>query len=270
MTILQLGPRIGQSNASEAYRQVTGLNMIDVVLSISGLGKSYDDVTAVDGLDFEIFKGQCFGLLGPNGAGKTTTLGLLEGMEEPTRGSVRYFGKPFPADYQDRIGIQFQATALQDFLSPFDNLKLFSSFYNDSIPMDQLVEQFRLNDFLHRDTRRLSGGQRQRLLLALALVHNPEIIFLDEPTTGLDPRSRREVWDIVSELKADGRTLILTTHYMEEAEALCDELLILSHGKTLLQGAPKKLIKEAGVSDLDTLFLSLTGETLVKTQEVIE
>ena len=136
--------------------------------------------------------------------------------------------------------------------------------------MDRLIDQFRLNDFLHRDTRRLSGGQRQRLLLALALVHNPEIVFLDEPTTGLDPRSRRDLWDVVSELKADGRTLILTTHYMEEAEVLCDELLILSHGKTLLQGAPKKLIKEAGVSDLDTLFLSLTGEPLVKTQEVIE
>ena len=244
--------------------------MTDVVLSISGLGKSYDDVVAVDGLDFEIFKGQCFGLLGPNGAGKSTTLGMLEGMEEPTSGSVRYFGKPFPADYQDRVGIQFQATALQDFLSPFDNLKLFSSFYDDPIPMDRLIDQFRLNDFLHRDTRRLSGGQRQRLLLALALVHNPEIVFLDEPTTGLDPRSRRDLWDVVSELKADGRTLILTTHYMEEAEVLCDELLILSHGKTLLQGAPKKLIKEAGVSDLDTLFLSLTGEPLVKTREVIE
>ena len=181
--------------------RVTGLYMTDVVLSIAGLGKSYDDVVAVDGLDFEIFKGQCFGLLGPNGAGKSTTLGMLEGMEEPTSGSVRYFGKPFPADYQDRVGIQFQATALQDFLSPFDNLKLFSSFYDDPIPMDRLIDQFRLNDFLHRDTRRLSGGQRQRLLLALALVHNPEIVFLDEPTTGLDPRSRRDLWDVVSELK---------------------------------------------------------------------
>jgi ABC-2 type transport system ATP-binding protein len=136
--------------------------------------------------------------------------------------------------------------------------------------MDQLIEQFRLKEFLHRDSRRLSGGQRQRLLLALALVHNPEIVFLDEPTTGLDPRSRRDLWDVVSDLKADGRTLILTTHYMEEAEVLCDELVILSHGKTLLQGTPQQLITDAGVSDLDTLFLSLTGETLVKTQEVIE
>ena len=127
-----------------------------------------------------------------------------------------------------------------------------------------------MKDFLHRDSRRLSGGQRQRLLLALALVHNPEIVFLDEPTTGLDPRSRRDLWDVVSDLKADGRTLILTTHYMEEAEVLCDELVILSHGKTLLQGTPEQLITDAGVSDLDTLFLSLTGETLVKTQEVIE
>lgn len=244
--------------------------MGNVILSVKGLKKSYDDVVAVDGLDFDIETGQCFGLLGPNGAGKSTTLAMLEGMEEPTSGDVRYFDQALPSDYQTRVGIQFQATALQDYLTPFDNLKLFSSFYDDPIPMDQLIEQFRLSDFLHRDARRLSGGQRQRLLLALALVHNPEIVFLDEPTTGLDPRSRRDLWDVVSSLKADGRTLILTTHYMEEAEVLCDELLILSHGKTLLQGTPQQLILEAGVSDLDTLFLSLTGETLVKTQEVVE
>ena len=244
--------------------------MTEVILSVTDLKKSYDDVTAVDGLDFEIEKGECFGLLGPNGAGKSTTLAMLEGMEDPTHGSVHYYGAPLPFDYQSRVGIQFQATALQDFLTPFDNLKLFSSFYDDPIPMDQLIEQFRLRDFLHRDSRHLSGGQRQRLLLALALVHNPEIVFLDEPTTGLDPRSRRDLWDVMTDLKSDGRTLILTTHYMEEAEVLCDELVILSHGKTLLQGTPEQLIKDAGVSDLDTLFLSLTGETLVKTQEVIE
>ena len=244
--------------------------MSELILSVTDLKKSYDDVIAVDGLNFEIEKGECFGLLGPNGAGKSTTLAMLEGMEDPTYGSVRYYGAPLPADYQSLVGIQFQATALQDFLTPFDNLKLFSSFYDDPIPMDQLIEQFRLKEFLHRDSRRLSGGQRQRLLLALALVHNPEIVFLDEPTTGLDPRSRRDLWDVVSDLKADGRTLILTTHYMEEAEVLCDELVILSHGKTLLQGTPQQLITDAGVSDLDTLFLSLTGETLVKTQEVIE
>ena len=244
--------------------------MSEVILSVTDLKKSYDDMTAVDGLDFEIEKGECFGLLGPNGAGKSTTLAMIEGMEDPTHGSVRYYGDPLPSDYQSRVGIQFQATALQDFLTPFDNLKLFSSFYDDPIPMDQLIEQFRLRDFLHRDSRHLSGGQRQRLLLALALVHNPEIVFLDEPTTGLDPRSRRDLWDVMTDLKADGRTLILTTHYMEEAEVLCDELVILSHGKTLLQGTPEQLIKDAGVSDLDTLFLSLTGETLVKTQEVIE
>ncbi len=244
--------------------------MPEVILSVTSLEKSYDDVKAVAGLDFEIEKGECFGLLGPNGAGKSTTLAMLEGMEDPTRGSVKYYGGPLPSDYQTRVGIQFQATALQDFLTPYDNLKLFSSFYDHPVPMDKLIDQFRLQEFLHRDSRHLSGGQRQRLLLALALVHNPEIVFLDEPTTGLDPRSRRDLWDVVSALKADGRTLILTTHYMEEAEVLCDELVILFHGKTLLQGAPQQLIADAGVSDLDTLFLSLTGETLVKTQEVIE
>jgi ABC-2 type transport system ATP-binding protein len=134
--------------------------------------------------------------------------------------------------------------------------------------MDRLIDQFNLSEFLHRDARRLSGGQRQRLLLALALVHNPEIIFLDEPTTGLDPRSRRDLWKIVAGLKDQGRTLILTTHYMEEAEILCDELLILSHGRTLLSGTPKNLISDAVVDNLDTLFLSLTGERLLKTHEV--
>lgn len=243
--------------------------MTEIILSVEGLKKSYDDVVAVDGLVFRIEAGQCFGLLGPNGAGKTTTLQMLEGMEEPTSGSVTYRGGSLPKDYQERIGIQFQATALQDFLTPFDNLKLFSRFYDDPIPMDTLIEKFRLGEFLHRDARRLSGGQRQRLLLAMALVHNPEIVFLDEPTTGLDPRSRRDLWDVVRDLKDEGRTLILTTHYMEEAEILCDELVILSHGKTLLEGTPRALIEAAGVENLDALFLNMTGEHLVNTEEVI-
>lgn len=243
--------------------------MTDPILAVEGLRKSFDDVTAVDGLDFHIRDGQCFGLLGPNGAGKTTTLQMLEGMEAPSSGQVRYRGGPLPSNYQERIGIQFQATALQDFLTPFDNLKLFSRFYDDPIPMDELIAKFRLSEFLHRDARRLSGGQRQRLLLAMALVHNPEIVFLDEPTTGLDPRSRRDLWEVVRDLKSEGRTLILTTHYMEEAEILCDELVILSHGKTLLEGTPQALIDAAGVDNLDALFLNLTGEHLVKTEEVI-
>ena len=244
--------------------------MNDVVLSVSALKKSYGEIVAVDGVDFEILEGQCFGLLGPNGAGKTTILAMLEGMEEPSGGFISYRGDVLPADYQEHIGIQFQATALQDFLTPFDNLKLFSSFYDDPIPMDQLIDQFNLSEFLHRDARRLSGGQRQRLLLALALVHNPEIIFLDEPTTGLDPRSRRDLWEIAVGLKKRGHTLILTTHYMEEAEVLCDALLILSHGRILLHGAPNKLIADAAADNLDALFLSLTGETLLKTQEVTQ
>jgi len=243
--------------------------MSDWILEVSGLKKSFDDVVAVDGLDFRIRTGQCFGLLGPNGAGKTTTLAMLEGMELPSAGEVRYQGGPLPSDYQERIGIQFQATALQDHLTPYDNLTLFSKLYDSTIPIEQLVETFRLGEFIRRDARRLSGGQRQRLLLAMALVHNPEIVFLDEPTTGLDPRSRRDLWDVVMRLKSEGRTLILTTHYMEEAEVLCDELVILSHGRTLLEGTPQQLIADAGVADLDTLFLNLTGETLVKTAEVV-
>lgn len=244
--------------------------MTDSVLSASGLKKTYGDIVAVDDLNFEIFEGQCFGLLGPNGAGKTTTLAMLEGLEKPSDGFIYYRGGSLPSNYQDHVGIQFQATSLQDFLTPFDNLKLFSSFYDNPISMDQLIDQFHLSEFLHRDVKKLSGGQRQRLLLALALAHNPDIIFLDEPTTGLDPRSRRDLWDIVKALKDQGRTVILTTHYMEEAEILCDELLILSHGKTLLYGTPNQLISNSAVENLDSLFLSLTGETLVNTQEVIE
>lgn len=243
--------------------------MAEVILEVEGLRKAYGDLVAVDGLSFSIREGMCFGLLGPNGAGKTTTLSMLEGMESPTEGRVLFRGQGLPSDYQSRIGIQFQATALQDFLTPFDNLRLFSRFYDHPLPMETLVAQFKLDEFLHRDTRRLSGGQRQRLLLALALVHDPEIVFLDEPTTGLDPRSRRDLWDVVMRLKAEGRTLILTTHYMEEAETLCDELVILSHGKVLLEGSPRALIDAADVASLDALFLQLTGETLTRTAEVM-
>lgn len=167
-------------------------------------------------------------------------------------------------NYQSQIGIQFQSTALQDHLTPFDNLVLFSRLYNDSVSIDRLVETFKLHEYLHRDVRYLSGGQRQRLLLAMALVHDPEIVFLDEPTTGLDPRSRRDLWDILATLKDAGRTLILTTHYMEEAELLCDDLVILSHGRVLLKGSPDKLIRESGTDSLDSLFLTLTGENLVE------
>ena len=175
------------------------------VFVVDRLNKHFGAIAASHDLSLSIMPGEIHALIGPNGAGKSTTLAMLEGMEDPTRGTVQYYGGPLPSDYQTRGGIQFQATALQDFLTPFDNLKLFSSFYDAPIPMDQLIDQFRLQEFLHRDSRRLSGGQRQRLLLALALVHNPEIVFLDEPTTGLDPRSRRDLWDVVSALKADGK-----------------------------------------------------------------
>ena len=154
--------------------------MVEIpILALNSVSKQYDDVLAVNALSFKILEGQCFGLLGPNGAGKTTTLEMIEGMTPPSSGAIHYRGGPVPSDYQDRIGIQFQATALQDFLTPFDNLKLFSAFYDHPLPMQTLVDAFQLKDFLHRDTRRLSGGQRQRLLLALALVHDPEIVFLD-------------------------------------------------------------------------------------------
>ncbi len=220
--------------------------MSEVILSVTGLEKSYDEVIAVAGLDFEIAKGECFGLLGPNGAGKSTTLAMLEGMEDPTQGTVQYYGGPRPPDYQTRVGIQFQATALQDFLTPFDNLKLFSSFYDDPIPMDHLIDQFRLQEFLHRDSRRLSGGQRQRLLLALALVHNPEIVFLDEPTTGLHSHDIKKLLEILQAFANTGNTVVVIEHNLDVIKT-ADHIIDMgpeggiNGGKIIAEGTPEKV-----------------------------
>jgi len=201
-------------------------------------------VRAVDGVTFGVREGQCFGLLGPNGAGKSTTIEMLEGILEPTSGSIRYRGEPLDARYRQRIGIQFQSTALQDFLTVRENLRFFGALYEKNAPHDQLIEVCRLKDFLDRDASKLSGGQRQRLLLAIALVGDPEFIFLDEPTTGLDPQARRNFWDLVETIKKRGKTILLTTHYMEEAYVLCDEIAIMDHGKIIARGSPQSLLAE--------------------------
>ncbi|MFY0665771.1 MAG: ABC transporter ATP-binding protein [Natronospirillum sp.] len=220
------------------------------VISVSHLVKQYQSVVAVDDISFQVTEGSCFGLLGPNGAGKTTTIELLEGILQPTSGSILYFGAPLHARelYRD-IGIQFQHTALQDYLTVRETLRLFSSFYEQTLPITELVELCSLQEFVNRDARKLSGGQRQRLLLALALVNDPKVVFMDEPTTGLDPQARHNFWDLVTAIKARGKTVILTTHYMDEAQTLCDQIAIMDQGRIVATGAPEALLAEhfAGV-----------------------
>ena len=214
---------------------------------LSGSGKDIVDpngdmLTAVDGVSFSIAEGTCFGLLGPNGAGKTTTVEMLEGIVAPDSGTITYRGGPLDASFKQRCGIMFQNTALQDYLTVREALQMFARFYRHTLPIEDLIATCSLGDYIDRDTRKLSGGQRQRLLLAIALINDPDVIFLDEPTTGLDPQARRNFWDLVTRIKGLGKTVVLTTHYMEEARQLCDELIFMDHGKVIAQGAPDNLL----------------------------
>lgn len=218
--------------------------MTSPIITATNLVKQYPGVRAVDGINLSIPRGICFGLLGPNGAGKTTTIEILEGIHPPTSGSVLYKGEPLGARYREEVGIQFQHTALQEFLTVRETLELFEQLYQQTMPIPELVELCSLEDILERDTRKISGGQRQRLLLALALINDPDLIFLDEPTTGLDPQARRNFWDLVKLVKSRAKTIVLTTHYMEEAYALCDEIAIMDKGRIVSQGTPAQLLSE--------------------------
>lgn len=214
------------------------------LLEVKNLTKKFGSFTAVDGISFSIPAGICFGLLGPNGAGKTTTLEMIEGISEPSAGEIYYLEKPRDKRFRLEAGIQFQATALMDFLTTRDILKLFSSFYPNPLPPEELISLCDLGDFIQRESTKLSGGQRQRLLLALALINDPQVVFLDEPTTGLDPQSRRHFWQLVQNIKQRGKTVVLTTHYMDEAELLCEELVIMDHGRIIAEGSPQALLQE--------------------------
>ena len=214
----------------------------ETLLIIEQLSKSFGKLIAVDGISFHIRRGSCVGLLGPNGAGKTTTVEMLEGIKQPSGGTILYKGNPLDADFRQEAGIMFQSTALPDFITAYETLKMFRDLYPRSIPIEQLVEACSLQEFLDRDAKRLSGGQRQRLLLAIALINDPEIVFLDEPTTGLDPQARRNFWKLIREIGERGKTVVLTTHYMEEAYELCDEILIMDHGKIIAEGTPDSLL----------------------------
>lgn len=214
------------------------------VLEARNLTKQYPGVRAVDGVSFSMPEGICFGLLGPNGAGKTTTVEIIEGVTAATSGEVFYCGEPVGEKFRQEAGIQFQNTALQDFLTVRETIEMFRALYERKANIDELVEQCSLGELLERDNRKLSGGQRQRLLLAVALVNRPRLIFLDEPTTGLDPQARRNFWDLVQSLRAQGSSIVLTTHYMDEAQVLCDEIAIMDNGKIVTQGAPGALLRE--------------------------
>jgi ABC-2 type transport system ATP-binding protein len=223
--------------------------MPDIALSCEGLVKRYGDVVAVDGVDLTIRSGECFGLLGPNGAGKTTTVEILEGLNEPDAGTVQVLGRSWAQDarsLRERIGIQLQETQLSEKLTVLETIALFRSFYAKGLAPQDVMRIVRLEDKEKAWVRKLSGGQKQRLSLAVALVGDPEILFLDEPTTGLDPQARRQVWDVIADVKSRGGTVLLTTHYMEEAERLCDRIAIVDRGKVIALDTPAGLIARLG------------------------
>lgn len=219
------------------------------LLDVRNLVKHYPQVQAVNGVELRLQPGICFGLLGPNGAGKTTTVEILEGIHAPTAGTILYKGEPINQRFRNEVGIMFQSTALQDFITVRETLEMFARLYPKNRDLDSLIEWCNLGEFLDRDNRQLSGGQRQRLLLAIALVNDPDLLFLDEPTTGLDPQARRNFWSLIESIKAEGKTILLTTHYMDEAYVLCDEIAIMDHGKIIAQGSPKQLL-EAHFNDI--------------------
>jgi ABC-2 type transport system ATP-binding protein len=218
-------------------------------LLLHQLHKAYGDVVAVDGLDLEVRPGECFGLLGPNGAGKTTTIEICEGLTEPDSGEVVILGQRWGSDDQSLrslLGISLQETQFSEKLTVSETVQLFRSFYPRGPRPTEVIDLVQLGEKAGARVGQLSGGQRQRLALACALVGDPELLFLDEPTTGLDPQSRRQLWDLIERFRAGGRSILLTTHYMEEAERLCDRVAIVDHGRIIAQGTPRELIASLG------------------------
>lgn len=234
----------------------------DLAVSVRGLRKRYADVVAVDGLDLEIATGECFGLLGPNGAGKTTTVEICEGLTSPDEGDVVILGRRWAIDdreLRERLGIQLQETQLSEKLTVAETLELFRSFYERGRPVDDVIRLVQLDEKRDGRVGKLSGGQKQRLALACAIVGDPDLLFLDEPTTGLDPQSRRQIWELVEEFKAMGRSILLTTHYMDEAERLCDRVAIVDHGRVIALGTPRELISSLGADHVVEFVLVHDG-----------
>lgn len=217
----------------------------DVVIRVVDLRKSYGDVKALDGISFEIYKGEIFALLGPNGAGKTTTMEILEGLRKPDSGEIYYFGekvKVIGSEIKERMGVQLQDPAFFDQLTVKETLEIFRGLYKKGRDLNELINMMGLGEKIKSKVKNLSGGQLKRLAIAVALVNDPDIVFLDEPTTGLDPQARRAVWDIISQMRSEGKTIFLTTHYMEEAEKLADRVFIIDHGRIIAKGTVDELI----------------------------
>ncbi|MFO7716373.1 ABC transporter ATP-binding protein [Desulfosarcina sp.] len=218
-------------------------NSVDPLIEVIDIQKHYQRLRAVDGVSISIGRGSCFGLLGPNGAGKTTLVEIIEDIIDPTGGTVLYKGASRSAQFRQEVGIMFQQTALLSFLTVAETLKTFSRLYDNTETVSHLIHLCHLGDVKDQLNDKISGGQKQRLLLALALLNRPELVFLDEPSTGLDPQARRNLWDIIKTVKSQGRTIVLTTHYMEEAEKLCDDIAIMDKGKVIARGEPQELIQ---------------------------
>src|SRR5215211_1959071 len=219
--------------------------VVDTVIAVNDVQKWYGTVKAVDGVSFDVRKGEIFGLLGPNGAGKTTTMEMIEGLHHPDAGSIAVLGldvRTHAPAIKNRVGVQLQTAALYPQLRVVELLHLFSSFYDRHQSIDQVLDDLELGEKRNAQTKTLSGGQQQRLSVALALINDPEVVFLDEPTTGLDPAARQSLWQVIRRMQGEGRTILMTTHYMEEAEALCDRLAIMDHGKLLDTGTVDELI----------------------------
>jgi ABC-2 type transport system ATP-binding protein len=244
----------------------------DTAVRCTDLVKRYGTVVAVDGLSLSVERGECFGLLGPNGAGKTTTIEILEGLLAPDAGGVEVLGLRWATnegELRQRLGIQLQETQLTDKLTVEETVRLFRSFYHQGPDVSALVDLVGLSGKRASLVVQLSGGQRQRLSIACALTGEPDLLFLDEPTTGLDPQSRRQVWDILAAFRKEGGTILLTTHYMDEAEALCDRVAIVDHGRIIAQDTPRALISALGAprvvtheGTLEDVFMALTGRHL--------
>lgn len=244
--------------------------MNESAITINNLTKKFEDKTALENLSLEVQKGELFGLLGPNGAGKTTMINVICGLIKPTSGTAQILGYDIQNDLskiKEQIGVCIQETAIYPYLTGKENMELFGKLYGmnkKSIKerTELLLDKMALTDDAKRVTAKYSGGMKRRLSLALALIHNPQIAFLDEPTVAMDPQSRHAVWDFIKTQKQQGKTIILTTHYMEEAEELCDRVGIIDHGKLIALGTPKELIAKNNVKNLEDVFIQLTGRKM--------
>ena len=223
---------------------------MDEVISVESLNKRFGDLVAVDDISFSVRRGEVFGILGPNGAGKTTTLECIEGLQEPSSGRISVLGTEIARDpntVKERIGVQLQASAYFDYLTLTEILELFGRFYSRRVPPAELLSTVGLEDKANTTVGKLSGGQQQRFTIAATLVNDPEVVFLDEPTAGLDPQARRNLWDFVQSINSQGRTIVLTTHYMEEAEFLCDRVAIMDQGRIVTLDTPTNLVRSLPV-----------------------